>query len=167
MWWSLLCLPPLAALAFSDLRCRRIGIFNLAVFAAAVVFMSVMESGGLRLPLSNLVHNLLTCVLLWTALSLWARLRKRGLSDMLGTGDLLFVLCMTPYFPPRHFLLFLIISSLATILFWLLYTRLSRTTARDIPLVTAFAICLTLQIVLRIVYSSCPALCNCLFFETN
>lgn len=167
MWWSLLCLPPLAALAFSDLRCRRIGIFNLAIFAVAVVFMSVMESGDLRLPLSNLVRNLLTCVLLWTALSFWARLRKRGLSDMLGTGDLLFVLCMTPYFPPRHFLLFLIFSSLATILFWLLYTRLSRTTARDIPLVTAFAICLTLQIVIRIVYSSCPALCNCLFFETN
>ena len=86
--------------------------------------------------------------------SLWARLRKRGLSDMLGTGDLLFVLCMTPYFPPRHFLLFLIISSLATILFWLLYTRLSRTTARDIPLVTAFAICLTLQIVIRIILES-------------
>ena len=39
MWWSLLCLPPLAALAFSDLRCRRIGIFNLAIFAVAVVFL--------------------------------------------------------------------------------------------------------------------------------
>ncbi len=154
MWWSLLCLPPLAALAFSDLRCRRIGIINLAVFGVVVIFVSVMESGGLRLPLSNLVRNLLTCVLLWAALSLWARLRKRGLSDMLGTGDLLFVLCLTPYFPPRHFLLFLIVSSLATLLVWLPYTSLSKTAARDIPLVTALAACLTLRIILRIILES-------------
>lgn len=155
MWWSLLCLPPLAALAFSDLRCRRIGILNLAFFAAAVIVMSVMESGGLRLPLSNLVRNFLTCVLLWAALSLWARLRKRRLPDMLGTGDLLFVLCLTPYFPPRHFLLFLILSSLFTLLFWLPYTRLSKTAAtRDIPLVTALAVCLTLWITLRIILES-------------
>ena len=150
-----MCLPPLAALAFSDLRCRRIGILNLAVFGAVVIFVSVLESGGLHLPLSNLVRNLLTCVLLWAVLSLWARLRKRALADMLGTGDLLFVLCLTPYFPPRHFLLFLIASSLATILVWLPYTRLTRTAAtRDIPLVTALAACLTLQIILRIILES-------------
>ena len=150
-----MCLPPLAALAFSDLRCRRIGILNLAVFGAVVIFVSVLESGGLRLPLSNLVRNLLTCVLLWAVLSLWARLRKRALADMLGTGDLLFVLCLPPYSPPRHFLLFLIASSLATILVWLPYTRLTRTAAtRDIPLVTAFSACLTLRIILRIILES-------------
>lgn len=145
--WSLLCIPPLAAMAISDLRSRRIGVICLSIFGITLLAASVIDSGWRQVAI-NVGFNLLTIVFLCLMLYGWSRLRGMKLPDMAGGGDLAFALAVMPYFELRDYVLFLLLSSMLTLAAWWL-GGIGRKRSRDLPLVTGMGACLALVIICR------------------
>lgn len=146
--WSLLCIPPLVAMVESDLRSRRIGVAHLLIFGITLLAVSLIESGW-RQMLSNLILNLSATIFLWLMLYVYALLREMRLSEMMGGGDLAFVLTVTPYFGIVDFVTYLIVSSLLTLAAWWVSGVKTTKRSRDIPLVTGLGICLGAVILYR------------------
>lgn len=145
--WSLLCIPPLAAMVISDLRSRRIGIVHLIIFGIALLTTSLLEFGWYQV-LVNISFNLLTVLLLWLFLYLYSRMRKMRLADMIGGGDLAFVLTVVPYLELREYVLFLISSCILTLAVWWM-SGITGERSRDVPLVTGMGACLGAVILYR------------------
>lgn len=145
--WSLLCIPPLAAMAVSDLCSRRIGMVHLVIFGITLLAASLIEFGWRQVML-NAAFNLLTVLLLWLLLYAYSRLRKMRLPEMVGGGDLAFALAVMPYFGLNDYVLFLIVSSLLTLAVWWASGTGGRR-CRDIPLVTGMGACLGAVIIYR------------------
>lgn len=145
--WSLFCIPPLAAMAVSDLRSRRIGVIYLIFFAVTLLTASLIEFGW-RPVMFNTAFNLLTLLLLWLCLYGYSHLRKMKLPEMIGGGDLAFALAVMPYFSPEGYVLFLIVSSLLTLAVWWASGTGGRR-CRDIPLVTGMGVCLGAVVIYR------------------
>lgn len=149
--WALLCIPLLADLALSDLRCRKVSVLQLAIFGSLLFLTSVYQA-GLRTVLENMLANFGACLALGIALYAWAHLRGHRLADMIGCGDLVFVGLLTPYFRPYDFLLFLTVSCAVTLVVWCIWClACHRETADTIPLVSGLGLCLTPVILYRTV----------------
>lgn len=145
--WSLLCIPPLAAMVISDLSSRRIGIVHLIIFGIAFLVTSLWDLGWCQ-ALVNLSFNLLTVLFLWLFLYGYSRLRKMKLSEMIGDGDLWFALAVTPYMELREYVVYLIISCTIALAVWWLSGLWGRK-EKDIPLVTGLGTCLGAVILYR------------------
>ena len=145
--WSLLCIPPLAAMVISDLRSRRIGIVHLIIFGITLLTASILEFGW-RQVLVNLSFNLLTVLLLWLSLYGYSSMRNRRLADMIGGGDFAFALATMPYLEIREYILFLILSCVLTLaVWWMSGIKVKR--SKYIPLVTGMGTCLGAVILYR------------------
>ena len=145
--WSLLCIPPLAAMVISDLRSRRIGIVHLIIFAIALLVTSLWDSGW-RQVLVNLSFNLMTVLFLWLSLYGYSSMRKRRLADMIGCGDFVFALAAMPYLEIREYILFLILSCVLTLAVWWM-SGIKGKRSKYIPLVTGMGTCLGAVILYR------------------
>lgn len=145
--WSLLCIPPLAAMALSDLRSRRIGMIYLVIFGITLLTASLIWYGW-RTVMLNAAFNILTCLLLWGFLLMYSVLRKKRLADMIGSGDLLFALTVVPYFGMKEYVLYLIASCVLTLAVWLA-SGIRGQRCHDIPLVTGMGACLVAAIIYR------------------
>lgn len=131
----------------SDLRSRRIGMLPLIVFGIVLLAVSLVEFEW-RQTAINVVFNLLTLSLLILALYGYSRVRKMRLCEMIGGGDLAFVLTLMPYFEVRAYMLFLIVSSCITLSIWYLARRRH---CGDIPLVSGLGACFVVLIFYRMI----------------
>ena len=145
--WSLLCIPPLAAMVINDLRSRRIGMVHLIIFGITLLTASLLEFGW-RQVLVNLSFNLLTVLFLSISLYGYSRMRKMRLSDMIGGGDLAFALAAMPYLEIREYILFLILSCVLTLAVWWI-SGIKGKQSKYIPLVTGMGTCLGAVILYR------------------
>lgn len=145
--WSLLCIPPLAAMVISDLRSRRIGIVHLIIFGIMLLTASLLEFGW-RQVMVNASFNLLTVLLLWLFLYGYTRIRKMRLADMIGSGDLAFAFAVMPYMEFRDYMLYLVSSCVLTLAVWWLF-GIKGKQSKDIPLVTGMGACLGAVILYR------------------
>ncbi|MGM9763939.1 MAG: prepilin peptidase [Candidatus Cryptobacteroides sp.] len=150
--WSIICVPPLAAMVVSDLHNRRIGTVYLLVFGIMLLAASMLDFGW-RQVMINVGFNLLTVGFLWLTLYGWSRLRGMRLSDMIGGGDLAFAMAVMPYFELRDYVLFLLISCLLTLAVWWLDGIGGRKRCCEIPLVTGMGACLGVLIICRVIIS--------------
>ena len=132
--WSLLCIPPLAAMVISDLCSRRIGIVHLIIFGITLLTASILEFGWYQV-LVNISFNLLTVLLLWLFLYVYSRIQKMKLADMIGGGDFAFALVAMPFLELREYVLFLISSCVLTLAVWWM-SGITGERSRDVPLVT-------------------------------
>lgn len=146
--WSIVCIPPLVAMAVSDLRIRRIRMMHLIIFAITLLAASLIDLGWRQVTI-NIGFNLLTVCFLWLMLYGWSRLRGMKLPEMIGGGDLAFVLAVMPYFELRAYVLFLLVSSLLTLAVWWVVSGTGRERCRDIPLVTGMGACLGVMIIYK------------------
>lgn len=142
-------MPFLVSMAVSDMRIRKVRIMSLAAFGLTMFVASVAES-GFQSVLRNILCNGVVCLILLTALIVWSAIRNRDLFDMVGTGDLVFVAMVTPYFGTYAFTLFLTVSFAVTLVSWSLY-RLCNRGADDIPLISGLGVCLISVILYRTV----------------
>ena len=145
--WSLLCIPPLAAMVISDLRSRRIGILHLIIFGITLLTAALLEFGW-RHVLVNTSFNLLTVLLLWLFLYGYSRLRKMSLTNMIGSGDLAFALAVMSYMELREYVLYLVSSCVLTLAVWWLF-GIKGKRSKDIPLVTGMGACIGAVILYR------------------
>ena len=110
-----------------DFRMRRVGTAWLVFFGITGVVAGLLTFGGAAF-LRNTVLNILFLLFSGAVLALYFRMRGRLFRRSVGCGDLLFLLCLTPLFPPVRFLYFLIVSCLAALLWWVATCRLRRHT---------------------------------------
>ena len=134
-------------MALSDLRSRRIGMIHLVIFGITLLTASLIGYGW-RTVIINAAVNILTCLLLWGFLLTYSVLRKKRPAEMIGSGDLLFALTVTPYFGMKEYVLYLIASCVLTLAVWLA-SGIRGQRCRDIPLVTGAGTCLLTVILYR------------------
>ena len=110
-----------------DFRMRRVGTVQLLLWGLSACAVGLLIFGGATVLL-NIVLNILFLLFSGAVLALYFRMRGRLFRRSVGCGDLLFLLCLTPLFPPVRFLYFLIVSCLAALLWWIATCRLRRYT---------------------------------------
>lgn len=142
----LLSILPLFKMAFDDYRKREIHVLWLFLFAILVIAGCFLQKDCI-IVLSNMFYNTLVLSLLLTSIIIWLSVRKREFVnpfiEHLGWGDIIFLMALTPVFNSRNYLIYLIASSIFSIIYWVVYNELKRNrNNRDsaIPLVTTASI---------------------------
>lgn len=149
MYTVTICLSPLVPLVFlcvGDFRIRRIGVGVLSLFAATSLAAGWTWQPEAGIWLRSTALNLVLLALMFCTAALHMRLRygwQSFLDRALGLGDVLFLAAVTPLFPPREFLGFLIAALLGSLVWWTFYRR------RSIPLVGTAGAMLGLFILLK------------------
>lgn len=137
---------PTAIMALSDFRSRKITLWSLLLFFALCLPISIYLYGGSAV-VGRIVLNILLLAYLGTGilLYLWIRYRRftNPLRRHLGSGDLLFVLALTPLFAPKEFLVFLLASMVGGLAWWMVNGR-----EDSIPLVGILGIAFGIYLVI-------------------
>jgi Flp pilus assembly protein protease CpaA len=146
MWWNyiipLLTAIPLFVMAIEDYRKREIHVLWLALFVIFVIVNCALEQSCITI-LSNMFYNSLILCLLLASICIWLYIRKREFVNPfirhLGWGDIIFLWALTPVFNLRGYLIYLIVSSSISIIYWVVYNKLIQKRHNrysTIPLVT-------------------------------
>ena len=93
-WLSLLLLIPLVILTISDIRSRTVSSWWLLIFG----ILNLLILGNLddwESVLSRIVGNLLLLLIIGLTLWAYAKVRHKRLPEMLGLGDVLFLVVVS------------------------------------------------------------------------
>lgn len=139
---EMLLLCPLLILIRSDFRERQVSVPTLLVFGGIQWAICLMESGIMAFA-GRMLENFLLLAVWGVATGIWFRWSRFGRkrdhrTGWIGKGDLAFLVCLLPVFPLRHFLFFLLLSLIVSLLYWLLSGKGASFT---IPLVSMVGIC--------------------------
>ena len=137
---------PAAIMALSDFRSRKIALWSLLLLFALCLPVSICLYGG-SVVINHIVLNILLLVYLGTGILLYLWIRHRRFTNPLrrhlGSGDLLFVLALTPLFAPKEFLVFLLASMVGGLAWWMVNDRKD-----SIPLVGILGIAFGIYLVI-------------------
>ena len=137
-WLSLLLLIPLVILTISDIRSRTVSSWWLLIFG----ILNLLILGNLDewdSVLSRIVGNLLLLLIIGLTLWAYAKVRHKRLPEMLGLGDVLFLVVVSPAFGEAEYLKYIVASSLVGILLWPLF-RLVQPLKIGVPMVSVLAL---------------------------
>ncbi len=154
LWTKLVLIIPAVVMAVEDFRCRRISVIMLAVFALCAISYGGLSEGIVAM-LINMATNigLLAVMFGGVALSFLVRNKsnRKPLKELIGLGDVLFMVAATPLFPLKEYLYFLLISMVAALLDWLAIRSAKRKQKSTIPLVGAMGSVLSIWIVISVI----------------
>lgn len=142
---KLVILIPLVMMIISDYRSRTVVLWQLLLFGMVVIIISLVEN-GLRVTGMNLAVNIFLCLLTGLGVYLYFLLKYKSVNSIIGKGDILFILFLTPFFTPRLFLVFMLVSFVATLLMWGIHTLIGRNNA-NIPLISGIGSCLCVLLI--------------------
>lgn len=143
-------LTPALPMIVSDFRRREVNVVWLVVFAITVALLSLYLN-GLHSSLTNLLFNGLLLLYMAAGCFLYFRLKRKGrkpLKDYTGAGDLFFVAALTPLCGIGLFLPFLILSMLASLIWWG-FARLRHAGQITIPFVGTCGIVMSVLLVAK------------------
>ncbi|MGV8094893.1 MAG: hypothetical protein AB2L24_23825 [Mangrovibacterium sp.] len=136
---ELLLLIPLIPLIVSDWKNRHVLIWNILLFAVMQIIICLNNNGFARTSY-NMLLNTLTGIIIALMTGVYFKLRGKLQKELIGWGDILFILCLTPAFSVRSFLIFMILSFVSTLIIWLML-KLWRKISGSIPLVSGMGLC--------------------------
>ncbi|ULB34286.1 hypothetical protein [Proteiniphilum propionicum] len=142
---QLLILVPLALMILSDYRSRTVVLWQLLLFGAIVLITSLMEK-GLHATSMDIATNIFLSMLIGSCVYIYFLLKYRSGQSIMGKGDILFILFLTPLFTPRLFLVFMLVSFAATLSMWGIHT-LVRKRNTNIPLISGVGVCLCVLLI--------------------
>lgn len=122
----LLLLLPAAVLARDDFRTRRVGLVWLAVLGITAVVTAWLTQERHAMA-EHTLCNALILLLSGALLALCLRLCGQRIVRAAGAGDGMFLLCVTPLFPPAEYIRFMIACCLAALIWWVCGGRRYRT----------------------------------------
>ena len=137
-WLSLLLLIPLVILTISDIRSRTVSSWWLLIFG----ILNLLILGNLddwESVLSRIVGNLQLLLVIGAALWIYAKARRKLLPELLGLGDVIFLISLSPAFEWAEYLKYIVASSLVGILLWPLF-RLVQPLKIGVPMVSVLAL---------------------------
>lgn len=123
----------------SDYRSRTVILWQLLLFGVIVLAVSLLEN-GLQATGVNMAINIFLSLLIGLCVFLYFLLKYKTVQSVIGKGDILFILFLTPFFAPRIFLIFMLISFVATLLMWGIYILIHKRND-NIPLISGVGLC--------------------------
>lgn len=151
MEWILLL--PLTPMICQDFKCRNVALWQLLLFGAMQIAVCYFKYGAIQTGY-NVAINLFIVVIIGVAVAVYAYLRFKQKQQLIGSGDIIFILLLAPYFGGSYFLYFLIVSFLLALIGWWIEACLRKKKAHNIPLVSYLGICYAIVVV----YNSLPSL---------
>lgn len=139
MLLSLFTLVPLGVLAVSDIRSRTVSTWWLLVFGALLLFGSAARTGW-DCVLLRICGNCAVLFVVGCALGFYAKIRRRGLPELLGSGDLLFLVLLSPASGTRAYVRFMLVACVLGLACWPIFKRL-QPEMNGIPMVSVMAVC--------------------------
>ncbi len=137
-WLSLLLLIPLVILMISDVRSRSVSSWWLLTFGILnLIFMGITD--GWKCVAIRTFGNLLLLLIVELTLLAYAKVRHKRLPEMLGLGDVLFLVVVSPAFGEAEYLKYIVAFSLVGILLWPLF-RLVQPLKIGVPMVSVLAL---------------------------
>lgn len=135
---------PLGIMIYTDLRRRYVRLECLILFGVLQLGSSLWLSGW-RFTVSCMIINLLFLFLWGGAAVLFLRQKKKfackGWQDCIGTGDILFLLLLTPVWCLRSFVIFLLAGAVVSLICNRVYFSLHTGQQGTIPLVGTLGLC--------------------------
>lgn len=150
-YYQLLLLIPVAVMIISDFKIRMVNIIWLSALGVMGIVVAIYTA-GVREALWNSALNLLLLTYLSIAIILYLRLKNRKwvnpLNRHIGTGDLIFLLMLTPLFNIYEYLLFILCTLIGSLVWFALYFLLLRK-SHTIPLVGTAGVTFILFIIIK------------------
>ncbi|ULB34935.1 MULTISPECIES: hypothetical protein [Proteiniphilum] len=137
---QLIILIPLTLMILSDYRSRTVILWHLLLFGITVLIISWLEN-GLWETCTNLVTNIFLSLFIGLCVYGYFLWKYKSVQSVIGKGDILFILFLTPFFTPRSFLVFMLVSFVVTLLMWIIIASIRRNDS-NIPLVSGVGVCL-------------------------
>lgn len=94
----------------------------------------------------NLAINIFLSLLIGLGVYIYFLLKYKSVQSVIGKGDILFILFLTPFFTPRSFLIFMLVSFVATLLMWIIATSIRKNNG-NIPLISGVGVCLCILLI--------------------
>ncbi len=138
MEWILLF--PLAPMICQDFKYRNVALWQLLLFGVMQIVVCYFKYGAVRTGY-NVMVNLSIVAIIGTAVAVYAYFRFKQKRQLIGGGDIIFILLLAPYFGNSYFLYFLIASFLLALIGWGIEARLRKERTHNIPLVSYLGIC--------------------------
>lgn len=115
----LLLMVPAGAMIAEDFKGREVRLAWLVLFAAGSLLLGCVRY-GLVPALGNLLFNSLLLAGLFGVTAIWLRVRKgkAGFATYIGLGDVILLLSLAPLFDLRGYVIFLIVSMSASLVWW-------------------------------------------------
>ncbi len=142
---KLIILIPLLLMIVSDYKFRTIVLWQLIFFGIIMLGISLIEN-GLMTTLLNISLNILISFIVGLCVYFYFLIKYRSVYSIIGKGDILFILFLTPFFPPRMFLIFMFTSFIATLFMWIVISLIKKS-GDKIPLVSGIGVCLSVLLV--------------------
>jgi len=142
---QMLILIPLVLMIVTDYKSRTVILWQLLLFGIITLIISLVKI-GVQSTTMNIAINIFLSVLIGLCVYLYFLLRYKSLPSIIGKGDILFILFLTPLFSPRVFLIFMLISFVATLLMWVIYTLVPKNDT-SIPLISGVGVCLCVLLI--------------------
>lgn len=153
MEWILLF--PLVPIIYHDFRHRSVLLWQLLLFGAMQIVVCFCKYGVVQMGYYMLCNLTLTAIIAVSVI-LYIHFRFGFKQQLLGKGDIIFILFLTPCFSSLYFLYFLIVSFLTALASWVVKSLFWRNNVDSVPLVSYLGICY----VIVIFYNSLSGLCK-------
>ncbi len=150
----------LGTIGYQDFRTRKISLIALVCLLLISLWISSSSLSIVLLCERVILNSLLALILLVSGTLLVKFLRKpSAVKDLIGAGDFLFLISISPLFSFEFYLVFLNTSLLISLLFsggYHLFSKSGKTLI--IPLAGIMALCVLLEIAIKITFHfSCIA----------
>ncbi|MCD7970259.1 MAG: hypothetical protein LUF87_07895 [Alistipes sp.] len=147
-------LVPLGFMVVSDLRSRTVNILWLGLFGVLILTAIWLQSGYLAGFINMAVNIAAGSMLLGCGIIYW-RIRHgkwmRPVDNLIGMGDIIFIILVSGLFAPVRFLYFLLSAMVFSLAIWLLM-KLTGDKDNTVPLVAGMGIMAAVWKIIEIVY---------------
>lgn len=138
MEWILLF--PLIPMIFQDFRCRRVSLVPILLFGVLQICVCIWKYGAVQAGY-NILANLIALIIISGFVTIYAYFRFKLKKQIIGGGDIIFLLLLTPYFTFPYLLHFLIVSFLLALFGWGIRIYHTKEKVFTIPLISYLGIC--------------------------
>lgn len=138
---------PLIPMIIQDFKYRRVSLLTIILFGVLQICVCVWKYGIAQTGY-NMLANMICLVIISTFVSIYAFFRFRKNKRLIGAGDIIFLLLLSPYFLLPFLLYFLIGSCLVALIGWGIGALFRKNTKKTIPLISYLGICYLLVILL-------------------
>ena len=145
---KILILIILLAIFIQDIISRYVYWILFPPLALSFILMHVLQHEPFKELWIVVLINLVFLAIQLGIVTLYFSFKKRHwvniTSQMIGWGDILFLLCISFYFSNLNFLLFYLTSLILSLFFWLIWQSFLKTKNKQIPLAGLQSLLLTL-----------------------
>lgn len=144
---------PLIPMILQDFKSRRVSLLTIMLFGILQIIVCIWKYGTVQTGY-NVLANLTFLVIIAAFVSMYAFFRFKKRKQLIGIGDIIFILLLTPYFLTPFLLYFLIGSFILALFGWGISAYLLKDKYFTIPLISYLGVCY----VLVIIYNSLSSL---------